>query len=403
MALLRFLIILLILSIPFGALTRISFAQNAFIYLNDAIVLFIFLTFLFLIFVKKYRFNNFLLKPFALFIIVALISLLLALQNLTPITSLISFSYLVRYVLYFSLIFSVSILDKKYVPSIKKAMIVSGTIFIFFGFVQYFFYPNLRNLYYLGWDEHLARFFSTFLDPNYAGAFLVLFFLFLLKIVYERLKPFKKSFIFYLSLLVVCLISIFFTYSRSAFLMLLSGVFLFLFFQKKTKLIFFFLSGLILLFLLFANTKVEEFNPLRTASSKARVAVLKDSLFLIQKNPIFGIGFNTYRYAQVRYGLRTDLGTSKSNADAGADNSFLFVLATTGIIGFLTFINIWAKVLKNCFNLIKKKEELGVLVFSSVVSLFVDSLFINSLFYPLIITWVFILIGLTDYKKQKFP
>ena len=400
MGLLKLLFTLLILSIPFGVITRISFAPNSYVYLHDVLVFLIFIVFLYNAILKKAKVNFFLLKPFLIFVFVAFTSLLFVYQTLTPITFLISLSYLIRYGLYFSLIFSLSLFNKETFSTLKKTMVISGLIFIFFGFVQYLFYPNLRNLYYLGWDEHLARFFSTFFDPNYAGAFLVLYLLFVLQIIVEKVKPFQKSTVYYMILAFITLVSIFFTYSRSAFLMLLVGVFLFLFFQTKPKIILLSLGILVLLFLAFANPQVEEFNPLRVASSKARVTVLKDTLTVIQKNPIFGVGFNAYRYAQVRYGLRTDFGTSNSNADAGTDNSFLFVLATTGIVGFLTYLYIWKDILGKSLNLIKKKEKIGVLVFSSIIALFVDSLFVNSLFYPLIIIWVFILIGFMGYRKQ---
>ena len=37
-----------------------------------------------------------------------------------------------------------------------------------------FVYPDLRNLWYLGWDPHYYRVFATLLDPNYVGILLVL-------------------------------------------------------------------------------------------------------------------------------------------------------------------------------------------------------------------------------------
>jgi hypothetical protein len=37
------------------------------------------------------------------------------------------------------------------------------------GLIQYFLYPNLRNLLYLGYDPHTGRLFGLFLDPNVLG------------------------------------------------------------------------------------------------------------------------------------------------------------------------------------------------------------------------------------------
>ena len=71
-------------------------------------------------------------------------------------------------------------------------MLISGSLIVLLGFIQLMFYPALRNLYYLGWDEHLYRMFSTFLDPNFAGAFFVLFTLFVIDMSLRYKKEFKN-------------------------------------------------------------------------------------------------------------------------------------------------------------------------------------------------------------------
>src|SRR3989344_4212784 len=89
-------------------------------------------------------------------------------------------------------------------------------------------------LYYLGWDEHLYRLFSTFLDPNFAGAFFVLYFLFALNILIDSLKKQTKFFSLFIGLMsFLALIAIFLTYSRSALLMLITGSFIFLFLNAR--------------------------------------------------------------------------------------------------------------------------------------------------------------------------
>ena len=59
---------------------------------------------------------------------------------------------------------------------VSLLLLFSGLVIVGLGFVQYFFYLGLRNLYYLGWDEHLSFIFQL-LDPNFAGAFPALFFI----------------------------------------------------------------------------------------------------------------------------------------------------------------------------------------------------------------------------------
>ena len=107
--------------------------------------------------------------------------------------------------------------NKDFKSLVKKLIIFIGIFIVGLGFIQFLFYQSLRNLFYLGWDEHLYRMFSIFLDPNFAGAFFVLYyFLFVLNILIDSLKINKIFFIFHWSYFTFYLDCNFLTYSRSA-------------------------------------------------------------------------------------------------------------------------------------------------------------------------------------------
>jgi len=109
---------------------------------------------------------------------------------------------------------------------------------------------------------------------------------------------------------------------------------------------------------------------------------------IIQDHPVFGVGFNAYRYAQLNYGFRNDKAERISHADSGVDNSMLFVLATTGVVGFLFYLFMWIRILKTA----------NVLIIASVIGVVIDSLFVNSLFYTYIMFWLWVIIGLRENK-----
>src|SRR3989338_695829 len=343
---------LLIFSLPLGVITRITPFPNFSFYLHDAVAGAIFLLFLHKVIFEKEKISHpQVLNAFLIFIAIAFFSLILNFGSLTLSAFFVSVSYLLRFLIYGSIFFSIQFI-KESSTSIAKKLMVSGAIFIVFGYIQYLFYSNLRNLYYLGWDDHLYRLFSTFLDPNFAGIFLVL--ILLLTVQYFFLERKTKIKIVIAMFSVLALIALYLTYSRSAFISMVLGVSILLFLNKKIKVIIPF---------------------------------------------IFGFGFNAYRYALLRYDLRTETGAQNSNADAGTDNSYLFILATTGIIGALAFINFGWRL----FQAIKKsKKQSGFkfLVQSSLSAIFINAFFINSLFYPLILVWIFILAGTTVNKKQ---
>jgi O-antigen ligase len=366
---------LLVIALPLGEIARISINEVAITLVDAGVALAVLLW----IFINRRFRKTSLGKPIVIFALLLASSLLVNAFRLTASELLVSGLYLVRWIFYASLYFVV--LDLKQIKnSIEKWMFVGGSLFVLLGFIQYFFYPDLRNLFYAGWDEHLYRMFSSFFDPNFAGAFLVLFFLFLL----ERLQ--NKNLIARFILLAT-FVAIILTFSRSAYLSFLAGILVYLILSKR------FIHGVLItvvfiISIYFASTSVlksEGTNLLRKASGEARLESLHNAFTIIRDYPIFGVGFNSYRYIQEDYGF-IDESKMLIHSAAGTDNSFLFVLATSGVIGLASFLYLW-------FKIISIKNPL---IISSAVALFTSSIFVNSLFFPPIMLWLWILIAIKE-------
>lgn len=391
---------ILILLIPFGVILRFSVFPNVYIYPIDLVAIVIFIIYLVSLIKNKKIEHEKIFYPLLGFLGIGLFSLFLDLRYLSISQFLVALLYLFRFTVYASLIWSVAKIAKDKNLNIK--LLASGSLFVVFAYIQYFYYNNLRNLYYLGWDDHLYRLFSTFLDPNFAGVFLVLIFILVTGLSIDFYKK-KNTRIFLLLLLLgmATLVAILLTYSRSAFIMLLVGLVVLLLLNKYVKQLLLMLVVVIVLYFSFANLKIEGLNPLRLASSEARLVSARQATNIFSKNPVFGVGFNSYRYTQVRYGTRTPNGIASSNADAGTDNSYLFVLATTGVVGFVFFAKFLFEIVNSLLKVYKKnKSVFAAIALSSFVAILADSFFINSLFYIFIISWVFILVGITLSRKQ---
>jgi O-antigen ligase len=234
------------------------------------------------------------------------------------------------------------------------------------------------------------------LDPNFAGSFFAIYFLFAISFISGFLK--KRNWVRFLmvgaaALLALC--ALYLTYSRSALIMLAVSVVVYLYLINKKKFILLILLLVFsLIFVLPKSFQTEGTNFLRAASSEARVQTAKEALTIIQKNPIYGVGFNTYRFAQNRLGLNGP-NWEVSHGAAGTDNSFLFVLATTGIVGLAAFLWLIYKMFRlGITNL--KKNKYSIVLLSVIAGLIFNSLFVNSFFYVLILEWVWILSGLTE-------
>lgn len=324
------------------------------------------------------------------FFSIAVFSLIFNFLNLKADELLTSSLYAVRWIAYAGVYFVIANLDSDLKKKIPNLLLIAGGLILSLGFIQYFLYPNLRNLYYLGWDEHLYRLFSTFLDPNFAGAFFVLYFLFVLGLFL------KSKRLTYGVILALTFTAIVLTYSRSAYLMLFVGIITFFWVQGKKKLIvgFTLLFTLVIILASLLGFKSEGTNLLRTSSSFSRVDTAKNALIIFEKNPILGVGFNAYRFASEKYGF-SKVSEYADHSVSGTDNSFLFVLATTGIVGLSAYLYLWYKILFFAKSNLRKNVFFSVLLSSSVALLF-GSLFVNSLFYTFLTLWMWILLGFVE-------
>ncbi len=290
--------------------------------------------------------------------------------------------YLLRFTGY--ILFSQVILDEFGKSKIKKetlfnSLILIGVFIAVFGWIQYLFLPDIRALKTLGWDDHYFRLVSTFIDPAFTGILLVL------TEILVVIKTIKNKNIFNYLLNLFLIITILLTYSRASFLALaVANMLLFLKFRQKLIIILF---GIFLILIPFLpkNSGGEGVNLARTYSIVDRWINYKDSLKLIEKSPLFGIGFNNVCIATNR--------NPNSHSCSGLDNSILFVVATTGIVGLIIFAQTIIKIIKNT-NL----ESYGWGLIISFAAILVHGMFTNTYFYNFILGWVAILIGISRKK-----
>src|SRR6185437_11025316 len=200
MPLLKILIILVCIFLPFGEILRFNLASNIFLKPLDLFSVLLF-CWTIIVYIKNKELRKSLQWFYFFFPIAGFFSLVINSYWLHSNELLTSFFYLLRWVSYLSIFFAVICVDEKFKKKIIKFLIVDGLILVLIGYIQFFFYPNLRNLYYLGWDEHLYRMFSSFLDPNFAGTFFVLYLIFISSVLFNKTKKLhKKELVFYMSL-----------------------------------------------------------------------------------------------------------------------------------------------------------------------------------------------------------
>lgn len=298
--------------------------------------------------------------------------------------------YLIRFIIYsatfylsFHLVKS-GILGK---AEFFKLLKLTSLIILSLGLGQFVFFPDLSSLSIYGYDPHKNRIFSTFLDPNFTGTFLNFG---LLVSIYEMsLRPFKrlKQFFsenrFNLFFAVFAFVSVILTYSRSAYLMLFSALFLWLLIRKKLLLIPLFLTPLILYLIFPPFAQRIEGGFLVDESASERFYSWEKGLTIFQQNPFFGVGFNNIREAGEKLNLNKTFSPDGGNSGGGIDSSLIFIMASTGIAGLIAFGIFAGKILYEfAKKIIQRKVGIHNLLLPLLAGLIINSFFINSLFYP---------------------
>jgi len=379
---------------PFGVLAQVPLSfwglPEIRIYLVDLILALLLISWgmwRFLLKRKPYQW-----PPLALPLLAFSIIALLSLGAATPLFSnrevVVAGLYLVRWLVYVG--FYLVLFDLKKTLFKKRnplhLLMVLGIMVALFGFVQYFFYPNLKALEVLYWDPHFYRLASTFLDPNFTGLILVLTLIILINLLLENKK--KKGLWLAGGMTYVALML---THSRSSYLAFLVGVGFLAFLRRNWQLFLIALGLLTFSLAILPQPRGEGGKLFRTYTIVGRIENWQKSLTIAQDHLLLGVGFNTFRYAQREYGFLEEEDWQESYAGAGADSSLLFVLATTGLLGLASYL--WFLIRAGVLAFKQRKKIMGVVCLASLGAILIHSFFLNSLFYPWIMGWLMLLLA----------
>lgn len=394
--------LIFLFSFCLGQLGRFSlFRPDLVIHINDIVIGIVIISYFLIKILKKEKiYLPKIFKPVVFFFLIGIVSLLVNFKNFNLNDVGVGSLYLIRLMIYAMLpvfIFNWCKKEKNCQEKVLRFLLLGGTITAVLGLFQYISFPDLRPFEEYDWDPHLYRLVGTFFDPGFIGGILVLtlIILFLME---------KKSGFYYFSLFLTYLAMIL-TYSRTTYLAYLVSIFLISIIKKSKK--FFIITFLIFVLSLQLVPKGKSYGTKikRQETAWARLENIKTAFKIFKKYPFFGVGFNNYRYAQIKHGFLEKKKAFLTHAGAGSDNSYLFILATTGIFGFSTFAWIFLKLSKE-FNFTKllngrEKNLNKKIVFVSILAVFTQSLFLNSLFYPFIMEWLWLLVGLSESTKEK--
>lgn len=355
-----------------ASLTRIQINSGFSLNPLDFLGLF---SFLYLLVSRRFRFEKLQLplytKFWLLFICASFFSWIIAFFTTSyPLAGVFYIFRLVSVYLFAFFLFNTDFSPQKYSKLLGGALLTGAIL----GLVQYIFLPDARFLIWSGWDNHLNRLIGTYLDPGYAGLMFLLGIVFFL--TQKKLSQFPPT---------ILIVALALTYSRATYLAAFVVFFMGFFVFPRRKTYFFLILSLSSLIFFLPRTAGEGVKLERSYSIESRTTSINSAFVIFRSHPLIGIGMNNYSY------LKSSPQTSIPSHSNSPDNSYLFVLATTGILGFSLF-SIWI------LNLMKYSYPNSPRIFLSVLAVSVHALFNNSWFYLYVLFWIWIIIAIHNHK-----
>jgi len=318
-----------------------------------------------------------------------------------------SLGYLARWLAYFGIyLVVINVVRADDVPSLWRALEATVLAFAAFGIVQSALLPDFAQIVYpsseryVDWDPQGHRLVSTLLDPNLAGALLLLVLLVHLALLSAGAAvPVWKPI-----LLVSALIL---TLSRSAFLAFAAGGAVLLAVRGLSRRVVRLAALVALLGLpfvpwLFQFARAYGRFRFDDPSALSRVAGWVRGITVFADNPVIGVGFNTYGFVQEAYGY-----TRGGKATFGLDGGLLFIAVMTGLVGLALYVGMIAVVMRRCRRIwtdgTRSDEQRGLAagVAAGTVAMLVDSLFLNTLLFPFIMEQLWVLWALTFVMSAR--
>lgn len=268
---------------------------------------------------------------------------LYAAVRLAPGSLVVPALYTVRLTSYLALY---SILQRTKIKISIDLFFISGLVSLFIGYLQYILMPDMRTFQYLGWDDHLGRLTLPHFDPTYSSVMFTLFAL----LSFETKR-------YYLAAL--ALPAILLSYARSVWLTLGITLMTKLSYKKMLVVLALFVVALVAL----PRTLGEGTNLLRTYSVTARLSHDVELIKQINWGMLTGVGYNT-------------LWAGEGEHASGANNSYLQILLTTGIIGLIGAL------------MTLRQFGRSYPFPMSLAFVLIASLFNNVLLYPTVMLWL---------------
>lgn len=286
-----------------------------------------------------------------------------------------------------------------YMYTRRSFLIVVGLL-VFAGFLQLVFIPDLSGNG--GWDPHQGRLFSTWLDPNLFGGFLIMTMPYVAITAFRQKTKLLRGITAFLLFTMLCALVL--TQSRSSLIAgaIVLGAFstlivTYLISKQSTARVItalalstmIIIGGVITVFIM----RERLYGLLTTdATVTLRAEALKNVWKLAEEPTVLGVGYNAYQASALREGLIRD---GVIHSRSGADNSVLTLWVTTGLPGVVLFMVPWALTIILLVRRWLVYQHTHALAGAmGIVALSIHAQFVNSFLYAHLLITVAVMVAL---------
>lgn len=278
----------------------------------------------------------------------------------------------------------------------------TGVALALLGFIQVKLFPDFSFMVPQGWDPHVGRLLSTWFDPNFLAGYFAL--LAPITLAMALSKSWRQGW-WWLATLIMTLATVL-TFSRSGYVGFIVGTAIVALSRSRVLL---YLGGLALIAtVLFVPRVQERVIGIRTIDETAQLRLVsyRHAATVITDHPWFGVGYNLYKYVQVRYGFLKD---TQEHSASGTDSSLLTVWVTTGVVGLAAYIWLLLTLLREAWRTWRDRslpplwQAFGLGLFAGFLGLFAHSQFVNGLQYPHIMQVMWLLVAMAIMVRQPEP
>jgi hypothetical protein len=252
--------------------------------------------------------------------------------------------------------------------AVRVGIFLFGFFLFYFGVMQYFFFPDTRMLFFLGWDDHYFRLISTLFDPGFTGLLFTLSFVF-----WQKQVGLKWSW--------PLLVGVLLTYSRASYLVAVISLVLLImlsFTKNEVLKLLFFVFTLFMFFVaipFLPHPGGEGVNLARTSTIEARQKTWTEDLLTLRGAELFvgkglftPVHLDTSEYADENHALLPD-------------SWLATILVGTGGVGLAVFLVL-------LFNFFLRHWKTHPYFIIGVLAVLFHGLFNNSLFYPFVVIFL---------------